>query len=206
MSLLRETEEQLASFGPLKRGVVTAAALSMIVAGGWYGWIEETQMQIEQVAARTAQLERQIGQADLRKLTKRIENIRRKRLEATEKLHENERAVRYLRTKMERIEKIGFDQEREAELLDAILKRSVDLGLRIDRVESVNDPADVTPLLERRKRLRIEGEGSFARIVKLTHYIESLNMLAKIGSLGLSLDKNGATLFTIDLLAYGVKR
>jgi len=206
MSLLRETEEQLASFGPLKRGVVTLAALAMVVAGGWYGWIEETRTRIDEVSARTAGLERQIGQIDLRRLAQRVEHMRQKRLETVEELHESERAVGFLRTKMGGIRKFGFDQEMEAELLDAILKRSVELGLRIERIESVNDPADLTPLLERKKRLRIEGEGAFAPIVKLVYHIESLNMLAKIGSLGLRLDRNGATLFTIDLLAYGVKR
>ncbi len=205
MTLLNETEEQLAGFSPAKRLLVTLFAVSMIVLGGWYGWIEDTEREIEETSARNAELQRQIGRTDLRILSKKIEQVRHKRLALLEKIQSNSAAEKYLRTQLEEIGKVRFDQKRTADLLDAVLKKSADFGLRVDKIESIDDIKEITPLLERKKILNIEGVGSFGKIVRLTHYIESLDMLAKIDMLDISLDEKGSTVFRIKVFAYGEK-
>lgn len=205
MRLLHETEAQLAGFSPAKRLLVTLFAVLMIAAGGWYGWIEDTQTQIEETSARNFQLEQQIRRTDLRRLSKKIEEVRRNRLALLEEIQKSTAAARYLRARMQRLAKMRFDQKRTADLLDAVLKKSADLGLRVDKIESTDDRKEITPLLERKKRFEIEGSGAFGRIVSLTHYIESLDMLAKIEQFGISLDPKGSTAFRIEIFAYGEK-
>ncbi len=205
MSFLEDTERQLADMGGAKRLALTFAAAAMIGAGVWFGWIEDLEADIEHATAKNAQIIKQIGLIDLKRLSKRIEEVRRKRMEAAETLQRSRAQVLYLRTEMDRVGKLKFDQGVMADLLDDILKRSVRLGLRIDSIESVDDSLDLTPLLQRKKRISVEGAGAFAKIVSLSHYIESRPMLAKIDSLDISLDKKGSTAFRIDISTYGVK-
>ncbi len=206
MRILGETEEQLAGFSPAKRLIVTLLAAVMIVSGIWYGWIEETLVKIEETAARNAALQHQIARTDLRILSKKIERVRRERLSLLEKVQNDRMAVRYLRARLEDILKMRFDQERTADLLEAVLKRSTELGLRLDKIESIDDIKELTPLLERKRVFEIEGIGAFDRIVRLTHYIESLDMLAKIENLKIFLDESGSTAFSMKIFAYGEKR
>ncbi len=205
MRFLEDTEQQLAAMGRTKRLALTFAAAAMIAAGVWFGWIEDLEADIENATAKNAQILKQTGLIDLKRLSKKIEEVRRKRMEAAETLQRSRAEVRYLRTKMDRLQKLKFDQSVMADLLDGMLKRSVQLGLRIDSIESVDDPLDLTPLLQRKKRIAVEGAGAFAKIVSLTHYIESRPMLAKIDSLDISLDKKGSTAFRIDISTYGAK-
>ncbi|MCF6201675.1 MAG: hypothetical protein L3J42_06095 [Hydrogenimonas sp.] len=206
MSILRDTEEQFASFSPLKRFAVTASAALMIIAGVWFFWTEDTQERIELAEARKIQLSQQIRQVNTRGLAKKIEELKLKRLESEERFQESEKIFRFLRTKIEGVRKIKFDQERLADLLDAILKRSVELGLRIEKIESRPSKDSVTPFLEKKRRVSVEGSGKFADIVKLTYFLESLDMLVKLKSVAISLDKEGRTIFAIDIDAYGIKR
>ena len=205
MRFLEDTEQQLAAMGRAKRLALTFAAAAMIAAGVWFGWIEDLEADIEHATAKNAQILKQTELIDLKRLSKKIEEVRRKRMEAAETLQRSRAEVRYLRTKMDRLQKLKFDQSVMADLLDGMLKRSVQLGLRIDSIESVDDPLDLTPLLQRKKRIAVEGAGAFAKIVSLTHYIESRPMLAKIDSLDISLDKKGSTAFRIDISTYGAK-
>ncbi len=205
MSLLEDTERQLADMGRVKRLALTFAAAAMIGAGVWLGWIEDLEADIEHATAKNAQIIKQIGLIDLKRLSERIEDVRRKRMEAAEALQLSRAQLLYLRAEMGRVERLKFNQSVMADLLDSLLKRSVRLGLRIDSIESRDDPLDLTPLLQRKKIVSVEGSGAFAKIVNLSHYIESRPMLAKIDSLYVSLDKKGATAFRIDISTYGVK-
>ena len=206
MSIWQQTEEQLASFSPLKRWGVTILAAVMTVAGVWFFWVEDVEAQIESAEARRTQLARQMRQVDIRRVSKKIERIKKERLASEEKLLKSRAAFGFLRTKLERVHKVRFDQKRLADLLDAILKRSVDLGIRVKSIQSAPKSGDLTPFLEAKREVRVEGGGDFADIVKLTYFIESLDMLAKLESVKISLDEDGRTVFDIYIETYGMKR
>ncbi|BBG64916.1 hypothetical protein NNO_0214 [Hydrogenimonas sp.] len=205
MRLLEDTQQQLDAMGPLKRALLTISASGMIAAGVWFGFIEDLEADIERRASQNIQLQRQIEISDPARVSVKIAKLRRERLAAAEELEKSLAARRYLKTRMERLQKLKFDHERMADLLDGVLKRSVELGLRLDMIESVDSRMDVTPLLERKKRIEVEGAGAFGNIVKLTHYIESLPILARIDSLAVFLDDRGKTAFKIAISTYGVK-
>ncbi len=206
MSIWQQTEEQLASFSPLKRWGVTILAVLMTVAGVWFFWVEDVEVQIESAEARRVQLAQQMRHVDIRRVSKKIEQIKKERLVSEEKLLKSRAAFGFLRTKLERVHKVRFDQKRLADLLEAILKRSADLGLRIKSIKSVPKSGDLTPFLESKREIKVEGSGDFADIVKLTYFIESLDMLAKLESIKISLDEDGRTIFDIDIKSYGMKR
>jgi len=205
MKLLHDTEAQFESFSPAKRMVITAGTALMVVALGWYGWIEPMQQQIEAEKTECEQLEQKIASVDLRRVSRKLEQVKRERLKLQESLQEMEAAKRYLQSRAKRLDFIWFEQKSFLEMLDRVLKRSVELGLRIDLIESQDESGEVSPMIEKRKAVRVEGAGRFADIVKLIHYIESFNALLKVERVKISLSEEGETVFHLDLLSYGAK-
>ncbi|WP_300364882.1 hypothetical protein [Hydrogenimonas sp.] len=205
MSLLRDTENQFESFSPIKRLAVTVGAAVMIVAMGWYLWIDPLNEEIEASSIRCDQIQQQIARVNLRRISTKLEQVKRERLKLQEDLREAEAAKRYLQSRARQLDFIWFEQKSFLDMLDRVLKRSVDLGLRIDLIESVEINGEVMPLIEKKKAVHIEGEGRFADIVKLIQFIESFNALLKVEHMKIWLAETGETLFRIDLLSYGAK-
>ncbi|WP_201352409.1 type II secretion system protein GspM [Hydrogenimonas urashimensis] len=203
--MLRETESQLEAFPPAKRMALTAGTALMIVALGWYGWIEPLGEQIDAARMECRQLEQKIAAVDLRRIERKLEEVKKRRMELEEKVQETAAAKRYLQSRAKRLDFIWFEQKSFLEMLDRVLKRSVELGLRIDLIESSDDKGGVSPMIERRKRVRIDGAGDFPDIVRLIHYIESFNALLKVEGVKIGLDKKNETLFHLDLVSYGAK-
>jgi Tfp pilus assembly protein PilO len=206
VSLLSDTEAQLEALSAPKRWAVIAGTAMMILALGWYGWIEDLQMQADGMETKAEQLQQKVLRNDLRLYAAKIKKVQRTRLALAEKLQRKEAAKRYLQSRFESIGFIWFNQRGFAQLLDRILKKSVELGVRIDLVEVKDAGRPLTPLIETKKRLDIEGGGRFADIVKLATYIESLEAMLKIDDLGFELDKGGKSLFHMTVLTYGGKR
>jgi Tfp pilus assembly protein PilO len=205
MSLLQDTENQFAAFSPARRLIVTAGTALMILALGWYGWIDPLRQQIEAEKMECERLEQKIASVDLRRIGLMLEKVKRRRLQLQEELEKMEAAKRYLQSRAKQLDFIWFEQKSFLEMLDRVLKRSVELGLRIDLIESSDEKGEISPMIVKRKAVRIEGAGRFADIVKLIHYIESFNALLKVEGLKISLSEEGETLFHLDLLSYGAK-
>lgn len=205
MSLLQETENQFESFSPAKRLIVTAGTALMILALGWYGWIDPLTQQVEAEKTECEQLEQKIASVDLRRVGLMLEKVKGKRLRLQEELEKTEAAKRYLQSRAKRLDFLWFEQKSFLEMLDRVLKRSVELGLRIDLIESSDESGEISPMIEKKKAVRIDGAGRFADIVKLIHYIESFNALLKVDGVKISLGEEGETLFHLDLLSYGAK-
>lgn len=205
MNLLHDTEKQLESFSAAKRLVVVMGAAIMIVAIGWYMWIAPLNEEIEISSIRCDQLQQQIARVDLRRISSKLEQVKRERLKLQEELIDADAAKRYLQSRAKSLHFIWFEQKSFLEMLDRVLKRSVDLGLRIDLIESVDDNEEVSPLIEKKKSVHIEGEGQFPDIVKLVQYIESFNALLKVENIKVWLNEKGETLFSIELFSYGAK-
>ena len=205
MSLLRDTETRFESYGPARRWGLTLGAAAMIVLLGYYLWIEPMEREIETEQGQIARLQRQIAQVRLRQINAMLAKTKKERMVLQERLDRADAAKRYLQSVAHRYDFIWFDQKSFLEMLDRVLKRSVDLGVRLDVVETFDENGSVSPLIEKKKRVVMEGGGAFGDIVRLVHYIESFNALLKVTLLRVEADEKGGTLFHLELLSYGAK-
>ena len=205
MKLLEDTEAQFEAFSPAKRIIITVGTALMVVMLGWYVWIEPLQQQVDAERMECQQLAQKIASIDLHRIAQKLQEVKNERLKLLESIEEMRAAKRYLQSRAKALDFIWFEQKSFLEMLDRVLKRSVELGLRIDLIESWDESGEVSPMIERKKTVHVEGAGEFAQIVKLVHYIESFNALLKVEHLEIGLDEKGETLFHLDLLNYGGK-
>ncbi len=205
MRLLRETETQFEAFSPAKRLIITVGTALMILLLGWFGWIEPMEQEIDAKRMECEQLEQKIDAVDLRRVNVKLQQVKRERLALEESLREMEAAKRYLQSRAKKLDFIWFEQKSFLEMLDRVLKKSVDLGIRIDLIESRDEEGDVSPMIRKEKSVHIDGAGRFADIAKLIHYIESFHALLKVESLKIALNDEGETLFHLDMVSYGAK-
>ncbi len=207
MSWIEETERQLEAFGPLKRTLVTAGTALAVLATGWFLWLEPLDEETQSLQMQAEQLAQRIARIDLRGITARLDRTRHERLLLEEDLAKADAAKRYLQSRIHALEFVWFDPESSLRMLNRILKRSVELGVRIDSIENVENHKEVTPLIEKNEEIRVEGAGRFADILRLVQYIESFQALLKTRNLHIWLDEEeGEVRFAVLFDGYGEKR
>jgi Tfp pilus assembly protein PilO len=205
MNLWQDTEAQLESFSPFRRLLLIVGTALAVVVLGYFLWIVPMQDEIGIRQEEVARLQRQLANVDLRKITGKLERVKKERLKLQEALERADAAKRYLQSRARALDILWFEQKDFLEMLDRTLKRSVELGLRLDRIETFDEEGQVTPLIEREKRVLIEGAGRFADIVRLVQFIESFNALLKVERFDVFLDEEGETRFRTEMISYGAK-
>ncbi|NPA29390.1 MAG: hypothetical protein GXO33_04320 [Epsilonproteobacteria bacterium] len=205
--LLQNTDSQLAAMPPAKRWAVTGVTALLIVAAGWFLWGEALSEEIDTQERKIAQLETKIRKNALGMLGKAIRHTQEENLKLEERIEEYRAMVRYLQTKATGMRFFFFDRRRFMEMFEKVLRRSVDLGIRIDTVSSEAEKGAVSLLIEKKKRVVLEGSGSFPAVTRLTWYIESFGALMKIVRYRYWFDaQKGEPKFSIELLYYGARR
>jgi hypothetical protein len=115
-------------------------------------------------------------------------------------------ALTLLRGRTERLDFFIFDKYRFYEMFERVLARSTQLGVRLDSVTLEDEVRPLTTLLEQKKRIRIEGAGGFAPVLRLSWFIESFDALMKIDRFDFRYDEEAKEpRFVIELLFYGAK-
>jgi len=90
-------------------------------------------------------------------------------------------------------------------ILKSILKYSVKLGIRIDKIESIHlQNRDIGQYIKVGKVIKIEGVGNYGDIIKMLYYIDSFKALLNITDIKIWLDK-GELKFTIIIVQYGIE-
>ncbi|WP_353661786.1 hypothetical protein [Hydrogenimonas sp. SS33] len=205
MSLLSETERQFESYGAKTRSALIGGAALAVLAAGWLFWLEPLTEEIEAAQSRAARLQSRIAAVNLRALNRELARVKKQNLELRETLQKADAARRFLQSRASRLDFIWFDQKRFLDMLDKVLRRSVTLGLRIDLFESRPAAEAISPLIEKRAHVHIEGAGDYGQILRLLRYIESFRALLKTDSVRIGLDEQGETHFRIDFDSYGAK-
>jgi hypothetical protein len=204
MNIFDTIESHLESMGRWQR--VGLALLGVGIAWGIFQllWISPLSEKKKEKEREIERIDRELSKIDLTKLRKTIEKVRLERLSLVDRLEKEKALKRSLEARTRALSFIWFDQGRFLSMLDKILQRSVILGIRLDLIESVNAQGNVTPLIEKKKVVTLQGAGDFASIVKLVHYIESFEALIKVERFDVELNEEGALHFEASFIHYGV--
>ncbi|GEM_PF-1678405 len=202
---IRESEEKFSSMPMAMRWTLILGAAVVMAMLIWMVWVdpvlkekEETEQSIQSVYSKIKRLRPSL-------LTDKILQTRQKKLEMKERIDLIRAQTLYLKSRLSAIDDVRFTQRKFADMLEKILKKSVALGIRIDKIEVESDePFSVAPLLARIKVLHAEGAGTFASIVTLSWFIESLNPLYAVKNLKIWFDPKKKTLFSMDINIYGM--
>ena len=206
-AILRETETQLASMSAWRRWMVVAAAILMIATAGWYLWIDELIEKIDATRNRIETLEKKISANRMLALERIVAKLEKENRKLHSEIEKKKRMERWLQARARRLDIFLFDPERYMEIFEKILKRSVDLDIRIDSAYIQEGRGEISPLIDRWQRLIFEGSGSFAAVTRLTRYIESFKALQKITHYRYWYDKKREEpQFEMTILFYGASR
>ncbi len=205
--ILQDTDTQLAGMTPLQRGIVIATIALLIPLAGWYFLIDGTMEEIDAAKERVAKLERKIAHNRIAALKRAVAKLKKENLRLQRRIEQYRAMERLVQSRAERLDIFLFDPARYMAIFEKILKRSVDLGIRIDDAYSQRVEGEISPLIDRWQRLVIEGSGDFGAVTRLSRYIESFKALAKISHYRYWYDEKAKEpRFEITILFYGASR
>ena len=201
---IEQLETQLTDLGAAKRAVVYGMLVLSALYMSWTLFGEAMYDEIESRQDQIASLQSKLQRNTSRTLEQAIEKTKRTNLALQDTINHLHFQQQFVETKLQGIDFIFYSEAGSAEILDSVLKYSVDHAITIQRIYKKTLPLQQEQLLQPRGRLSINGTGSFEQIAKLLHYVESFNALLLMEGLHVSIDENNATRFELDLLHYGV--
>ncbi len=205
--ILQDTDAQLAAMPPWQRWAVIIGTALLIGVAGWYFWIDDLIGEIDTTQSRIARLERKIANNRIPALKRAIGKIEKENGRLKDRIERYRAMERLLQSRAEKLDIFLFDPARYMEIFEKILKRSVDLGIRIDDAYSQEGSGEISPLIDRWQRLIFEGSGSFPAVTRLSRYIESFKALAKITHYRYWYDEKAKEpRFEITIIFYGASR
>ena len=102
---------------------------------------------------------------------------------------------------------IAFFRESElARSLDELLKESLSKNIKINHIKNSNENvAALSSLVQYKKSMNVDGQGSYKNILEFINYIENLDLLLKITQINLEeISDNSDVHFNLSINFYGV--
>ena len=219
---LAQIEDELNALAPSLRQMLYISIFLIIIALGWFNWISSLINSFENLHNDIESTQIKIYSIDLNRIDTQIASIKQQILKLKEKLSLKRSAKLFIEKEVSK-KKFSFLKYRESDfihLLKSILKYSEEYGLLIDNIstpnlseeESVNEAvrlakklAVAVPVLKLKKRVVIEGIGSYRSVIRLLYRVESEHNLLYVKYVNLVyLEKDRSLSFKIELNHYGV--
>ncbi len=196
-------ESQLSEMPHSKRLGIYAVILIALVFMSWNLFGEDMYQDILSKEESIVSLEQKLQKNSTRSLQGAIKKSRKDILILEDDLTNLHFKDQFLRTKLESIDFILYDQKGAAQILDDILKQSVQKGITIDLIESkrINQPY-LANIVEK-SQINVKGDGSFQSIMSLLQYVDNLNVLMRTKVLSININENNATHFDLNISHYG---
>lgn len=198
-------ESQLAEMPSSKRIGIYAVIFIALVFMSWNLFGEAMNEEIESTQMSIASLEEKLQNNSTRSLNNAIASSRKDILALEDDLTNIHFKDQFLRSKLESVSFILYNQQGAAQILDDILKQSVNRGITIDIIETQRSNKALTEHIIEKETINVKGDGSFQNILALQHYIDSLNVLLRTTMLSISINENNATYFDMNLSHYGAE-
>jgi hypothetical protein len=202
---IEQLESQLSEMSPTKRlfvyGVIVLSAIYM----SWVLYGESLYEEIETTETTIMSLESKLMKNSNRSLENAILKSKKAILNLEDSINHLHFQKQFIQTKFQNIDFIYYDETGSAEILDNILKRSINEAITIESIQKRALEKKDEALIQKKSEILINGEGSLRAITSLHHYIESLNALLSSQSLHVEINENNATHFELLLVHYGVE-
>ncbi len=186
---LENLDEQLLAYTPKQRWVsYIGIALSVFIMG-WMFYLSDSLDALTAIQDQNSELEKQIAENSPESY--RIKMATSLNTLNTEKnktaVLENEKQI--LMTQMQASQGLLFDNRHYAKMLDLLLERSVQSGLKIELMESEDSNKTFFGKVKQFKKLSISGSGNFNAVADFLSFIEAQNTLVQIESIQIRSDE-----------------
>jgi len=202
---LEQWENELVSY-PIWMRISIIVSISMIILWvGWAFWISPLIDDIAIASDKKNKLERDISRINPKIFKDSIAILKHKKMSIKKSIENSKFRLNRLESESYKYKFLWFDENRFLMILKSILKYSVKLGIRIDKIESIHlQNRDIGQYIKVGKVIKIEGVGNYGDIIKMLYYIDSFKALLNITDIKIWLDK-GELKFTIIIVQYGIE-
>jgi hypothetical protein len=198
-------ESQLAEMSSLKRIGIYGVIIVALVFMSWNIFGEELYNEIQSREESIASLQGKLQRNSTRTIQGAIKRARKESLGLEDDLTNLHFKNQFLRTKLESVNFILYDQKGSAQILDDLLEQSLKQGITIDMIESLLVDAPYHDHLTEKAQINVKGDGSFKSIMGLLQYIDSLNTLMRTKMLTITINENNDTYFDLNISHYGAE-
>ncbi len=198
-------ESQLCEMSSSKRVGIYAVIVIALVFMSWNIFGEEMYNEIQSEHESITSLTHKLQKNSTRSLKSAIKKAQKESLSLEDDLTNLHFKDQFLRTKLDSVNFILYDQKGSAQILDDILKQSLNQGITIDLIESRLVDTPYHDHLVEKTQINVKGDGSFKSIMGLLQYIDSLNVLMRTKMLTISINENNDTYFDLNISHYGAE-
>ena len=205
VEFLQQWEEELSSYSNGVRGAIIILVPTIILWLGWELWISSLLEDMDNSSDKIINLERDISKISPKRFEKKISILQNRENRIKKSIEDSRYRLRHLESKAYRYNFLWFDENRFLMILKKILKYSVKLRIKIDKIESIPiQKRKISPYIAIKKMIEIDGVGNYADIIKMLYYIDSFNVLLEIESIEILLEKSELK-FRIVITQYGIE-
>jgi len=202
---LEQWENELVSY-PIWMRISIIVSISIIILWvGWEFWVSPLIDDITTASNRQIKLEKDISRINPKIFKDSIAILKHKRMVIRNSIENSKFRLNRLESESYKYKFLWFDENRFLMILKSILEYSVKLGIKIDKIKSLDiQNRDIEQYIKIGKIIKIEGAGSYGDIIKMLYYIDSFKALLNITDIKIWLD-NGELKFTIIIVQYGIE-
>lgn len=201
---VEQLENQLEELPFAKRIALYMTVIISFSVASWFLFGEEMNLDIQSKKDSITALEAKFKKNSIGSLKKGIKNSKNECLVLEEELVDIRFKDRFIQEKLESLGFIIFDEMGIAQILDDILRNSLQNYIDIQNISSQNiNKKDKAHVVEK-EYITIVGSGSFKNVMALIQYIDSLNALLRVKNIAIKLEDD-QTLFELSISHYGVE-
>ncbi len=204
--ILKKLEHYLKNIKPTQKIFIYLLPVAIVVSGVFMFVVPSQEEQLQFLNESETKLLSNIKRKSLKTIKRDIKNIQNEILVLKEKTEEDLDALYFLRAKLTNLEVLEFNELQWTTTLDEILKKSLDLDIKIKHIK--NSDSKILKRSENlvpKKYVEIIGTGRYSDTLKYLHFIENRQFLVDIKNIKMdSKVETNEIDFHINFTIYGV--
>jgi len=202
---LNDIDLQLEVMPKKNRQMVYASVVLALVAFSYYFFGLGLQEECRVKETKVVDLEAKLAESKVSLYQSKIAKSQQKVLVLNKAYEDEKHKETALRVKLERMDYLSSDAKGLADILDRLLKRSVTLGVSIDKILIEEEEKPYKAHIEQKGTINIHGQASFRAVLKLLRFIESQEALIEVKNVHFDLeDGKNRPAFVIMITGYGI--
>jgi Tfp pilus assembly protein PilO len=182
-------DEQFLGYESSQRWLISIGSALGILVMGWMFYLSDAIDELSALEEQNSALVQQIGENSpdtyRTKITASIESLEKAKIRTAQLDSEKKALIEQISAS----KGLFFNNRHYAKMLDLLLERSVQSGLKIELMESVDTDKPFFGKVKQFKKLTITGIGSFPAVADFLTFIESQNALIQIESIRIESDE-----------------
>ena len=162
--------------------------------------------EVEMLESESAKLHANIKRQKPRNVKKNIQKSQEKLLTLKEGAEENRDALNFLYAKLTNMEVLEFNEQQWTATLDEILKKSLNLNIKIKQIKNSNSKEkESNKKIVPKKYVEIIGSGKYSDTLKYLHFIENRQFLVDVKNIKMEKQSDSENIdFHFNFTIYGV--